>query len=640
MPLPNTNQPSGDSYNPNTAAMSQMGTSVNMMRKMQDQNQAIAKTLDSLSAKMSNITNIRTNAQSGIFEAFGNNFVSRGMNEIVSGISDSISSLLSPPEEEKEDPMLVAIKKIATDIEVISDNGQKQIEYTKESNALLIDQKGILKEISALAKNPRVNPTLLSAVEKQEKILYKQEGTLKKILDFFTKQSTSERKKVETEQTIEKPVVVSKPRRPSKQTAAMRKRNAPTDIEIKNPLSKTNNLEPLPDAPSATVSESAIVAAKDSTKELVKETSTEVVKESKTDTGALTASTNLLSLMTKDISQSKITLSDILAVQRESNTSLEKLVSGATATSQQQSADRAKDVEQAAAGTEDEFGKKPASFKEELANMLDKTFNLKKISEFFRKPESKKSEKDKDKEASGGEPQAAQQNAESSILGDIATTAAGTALGGTSLAKMGSKLASAGKLAKAAAIPAAIMSAGVAGVDALAGVAGVGKNADINEQQDQANWDKMSMSEKFQSGTARGIEKLGSFLFMGNMSKQAQADRIKKESEYFEKRDAKALSSVVDPKATSSEAPRGVEDAKQISRQDVLAQQGAQASSNLEGINQSQKDLTKETKEPVKDSSPVVNNINNVSNQTILPGRQIVKNTDDSYNRYLSSVLA
>lgn len=59
----------------------------------------------------------------------------------------------------------------------------------------------------------------------------------------------------------------------------------------------------------------------------------------------------------------------------------------------------------------------------------------------------------------------------------------------------------------------------------------------------------MSFGEKLQSGLARGIEKVGGALFLGNMANQAKSDRIEKETAYFaqkEKRKPKNLENTVE----------------------------------------------------------------------------------------------
>lgn len=138
----------------------------------------------------------------------------------------------------------------------------------------------------------------------------------------------------------------------------------------------------------------------------------------------------------------------------------------------------------------------------------------------------------------------------SSMLGDALDVASsvgkkGLSAGGRMLSRAGGMLKSgAGKVlkfGKAAAIPAAIAAAGAYTIDAAAGALGAGKDENgkelqIDEKQDDANWDKMSLGEKAQSGLARGIEKVGSFFFLDNLAKSARAGRVKNETEYLNKK--------------------------------------------------------------------------------------------------------
>ena len=71
------------------------------------------------------------------------------------------------------------------------------------------------------------------------------------------------------------------------------------------------------------------------------------------------------------------------------------------------------------------------------------------------------------------------------------------------------------------------------GLDKLFGLAGVG-GKQIDEGQDAANWNKMSFGEKLQSGAARGIESIGSFIGLENLSNQARATRIQNETSYLQ----------------------------------------------------------------------------------------------------------
>jgi hypothetical protein len=122
--------------------------------------------------------------------------------------------------------------------------------------------------------------------------------------------------------------------------------------------------------------------------------------------------------------------------------------------------------------------------------------------------------------------------------------AAGAAGAGAAGAAGASKLARAGQLAKGVAITAAIAGVAGAGVDWAAGKAGVG-GKQIDEDQDEANWQRASAWEKTQSAIPRLIEKLGSFAFLDNMANEARAERIAKETAYL---DAKAADGAAQPK--------------------------------------------------------------------------------------------
>ena len=106
-----------------------------------------------------------------------------------------------------------------------------------------------------------------------------------------------------------------------------------------------------------------------------------------------------------------------------------------------------------------------------------------------------------------------------------AATGAGTAVGG------------AGRALAAGAGTAALVVGGGYVIDAGAGALGVGKKK-VNEAQDDANWDKASMSEKIHSAIPRGIEKLGSLMFLDNLVNDARATRIDSETAYLQSKDA------------------------------------------------------------------------------------------------------
>lgn len=120
----------------------------------------------------------------------------------------------------------------------------------------------------------------------------------------------------------------------------------------------------------------------------------------------------------------------------------------------------------------------------------------------------------------------------------------GLKAGGSLLSRGAGMLRAAAPAIGSAAITYAGAAAGGYVVDAGLGALGVGKDKEgkdlqIDEKKDDANWEKMSLGEKAQSGMARGVEKLGKLFFLDNLVREAQADRIKNESAYFDKKEGK-----------------------------------------------------------------------------------------------------
>lgn len=121
--------------------------------------------------------------------------------------------------------------------------------------------------------------------------------------------------------------------------------------------------------------------------------------------------------------------------------------------------------------------------------------------------------------------------------GSVGTTAA-TIAGGAAAGGLASKIAGGGgNLLKGG----VIAGAGGYAIDAAAGALGAGGNK-ISQQQDDANWDKMSFGQKAMSSIPRGIEKIGSLLFLDNLVNSAQSSRIASETEMVAKKAAEAAS--------------------------------------------------------------------------------------------------
>jgi hypothetical protein len=160
--------------------------------------------------------------------------------------------------------------------------------------------------------------------------------------------------------------------------------------------------------------------------------------------------------------------------------------------------------------------------------------------------------------------------------------------GGIPKGKLGGRLAMTG--------PALAVGITGAAVDYGLGELGVGKDAEgndiqIDEKQDDENWNKMSPSEKIESGLARGVEKLGSVAFLDNIAREAQADRIKKETKYLKDKN------VIQP-AASIEVAEGIQSS--LRKYDYIPETSPK---------------TNPTVAPKKEETPGVNILNKVTDQ-------------------------
>jgi len=133
--------------------------------------------------------------------------------------------------------------------------------------------------------------------------------------------------------------------------------------------------------------------------------------------------------------------------------------------------------------------------------------------------------------AAGGARAAGAGAAGAGAAGAGAAGAGAAGAGGAAAAGKGAQLLKAAK-------GAAIVAGGAYVIDAGFGAAGVGKDLDSKtiQSQDDKNWERASTWEKTQSSLARGIEHIGRFMFMDNLANQAQADRVKSETEYLDKK--------------------------------------------------------------------------------------------------------
>lgn len=162
---------------------------------------------------------------------------------------------------------------------------------------------------------------------------------------------------------------------------------------------------------------------------------------------------------------------------------------------------------------------------------------------------------------------------------------------------------------------AAAMLGVVSAVDGAFGLAGVGKEK-ADEGKDSSNWERMNALEKAESGLYRLIEGAGRIAFLGNLSDAAQANRVKNESSYLDKKHG-GISSPSQTTIKSPSSPDNTSDAMEsttsttesptervtpqsttdinsvLSYQSTLLAQILETSQNLVSVN---KDILKYTK--------------------------------------------
>jgi hypothetical protein len=124
--------------------------------------------------------------------------------------------------------------------------------------------------------------------------------------------------------------------------------------------------------------------------------------------------------------------------------------------------------------------------------------------------------------------------------------------------------------AKNAATTAAVVVGGSYVIDAAAGALGVGGN-EIDEDQDEKNWQQANLLEKAQSGLARTIENIGSFVGLTNMANQARSERIASETAYLNAKTGKPGSAapgagISNPATGTSSTTEAIADAKELEK--------------------------------------------------------------------------
>lgn len=106
---------------PNTSGVQNAGVNPTDVQQKNDVSQAMNNFFREFSARMDNILNVRGNVQAGVFNAFGNNVLTRGGTQLSDLMFDTIKGLFADKEEEKEDPVTKALKEQLQVLNKISD---------------------------------------------------------------------------------------------------------------------------------------------------------------------------------------------------------------------------------------------------------------------------------------------------------------------------------------------------------------------------------------------------------------------------------------------------------------------------------------------------------------------------------------
>lgn len=141
--------------NANPMTVQNQGINPASVQQQNNVNQKIAEILSGIEAKLGNITNIRTTIQSSIYESFGNNFLSRTLNQLTSTVFDTFDSFFADEKKEDDDPVVAQLKIHSNLLTSILEVGNKSLIDGDILDADLTLVREDLKEM-------RKNDTLLS----------------------------------------------------------------------------------------------------------------------------------------------------------------------------------------------------------------------------------------------------------------------------------------------------------------------------------------------------------------------------------------------------------------------------------------------------------------------------------------------
>jgi hypothetical protein len=696
MALPNT-----------TMAPQQSGVDPLTVQKQQNQNQKIAEILAGIESRLNNVTNMRSNVQMSAFNAFGNNFVTRGMTQLTDSLLGSFESLFKSPEKEMSDPVVEQLKKQYALLEVIAKAEPLRVQGS-DSPMLVIEQ--LEKQytlLEAIAKDSSTNAESITKPVVQQ--LEKHQQLLETIIGIETNRDAAPNLVVQQlekhQQLLETVIGIGKAANNSSEELLTLLR-----LDIKNNrkldhIDSTIQINKLDDIKSAIENsfskpETASTFSKytsgyaDTTSAPTPPTASILIDKADITPAQKSESTSaskfrapestVKQIGPKKVSPVESLLSNILSVLADTNKNIKQMLKPEKISTQEEtleSLQNPKRISDIQPNVKSPKGDRP-SFIDKLfdkdANILGFKNVLSSLTNVFKKvmgvaspllrifpalgsavvalmslikkiPVGKaltavagaaaaagklifgkksagsiptidvptpqgstpkpttvstspnKTTKPVDVSvpnktpSDGSVPNKTTKPVDVSVPNkapsDVPTPQGSTPKPTTPPVKSSGLWSKVGKIAKASA-PALIAAAVGMGVDTAIGSFGVGKNV-VNEEQDDKNWERASTIEKVESAIPRGIEKVGSFLGFDNLVNESRNARISTETKYL------------DNKLASLESKQTVTQ-KQQTQQKI---------------------------------APVINNITNNNAQNIMPVRQSVKNQDDSFNRYLTSIM-
>lgn len=612
-----------------TGAGAQAGVSYGNMGGMNDFSKRLEELTNKLRYRLDNITSITQTAQQGAFNAFGNNFVTRGAMQGVGALKDVATTFLdrrSDDEKVKDDPVLAAAltyKEVKDHTPLLADIK----EATRTTADLIMDliekdkSDDIIKGLNELA--------VIFEPPKEEKPLpEKEKVTRVKVDDIIDPIPDTEEidRKVKDTVNVKAKVVPDKPPKPTAEEKRAKNREEVIDVETVEKTSAESivDIEDIrPNDQNTPRLESNIPTIEPQEIKPVERNTLRLENSAKSEASDQT-----------EEAEEKKNSQKILFLMTSMNKNMEKLVAGPLSDQEDiLEANQKKPIP--ILGTDDKKDVKPEDKKDE--SWWEKLLGFGALRGVVGLLAKGLSTLMAAVTAAGGVIWALVKK-----LGGGAIDIAGDLLKGGGkaggLLKGGAKVL---KYAKAIG-PQALIAGGLAAADGVAGMFGIGKDENgedikIDSEQDDKNWNKMSAMQKLESSLARGVEHGADFMFMGNIANHMKKKRIDAESDFFAKKEKealdKALRSNVQSDNRQSLSPEEIRDTSRWMQTDKVGV----IDNNEREIARMKQEAEAARDRSTKESMMQVVNSNVTNNSLIMPSRRYARNMDSSFNTYLKT---